>query len=144
MGKHTLLGVALLGILVVTQAAVAGNIECTNPSSVPAPTLLTGNLDVPAGDNCDLIGVTLIGNVTVEGSLTALLGTVIGGNIQPNVQGNQASSVSITLSGVTLTGNVNINGNATVEASFSAAGRSSGGTSRVSRLLALCSSIVPL
>jgi hypothetical protein len=99
MKKTTLVGVALLGILVGTQIAVAGNTECTGPLS---GVLITDDLDVPAvpaGKTCELSGVIVTGNVTVEGTFV----TFMGGNLQ----GNQTSG--ITLSGSTVIGNLQAN-----------------------------------
>lgn len=100
MKQLTLAGVALLGILVGTQIAVAGPTECKGTLS---GVLIAGDLDVPAGDKCELSGVIVTGNVTVEGTFVAVMG-VMGGNLQ----GNQTSG--ITLTGVTVVHDVNVQG----------------------------------
>jgi hypothetical protein len=114
MKKPTLAGVALLGILSVTQIAVAGNTECT---TLIGTTLLTGDVDVPSGAHCFLSGVTVVGNVNVEGSLIAEpstitgFGTIIGGNLQ----GNQGSNIQLI--GAIVTGNITVGGSLIAEPS---------------------------
>ena len=74
MKKLTML-CAALACVAAAPAFAAGSIKCTSQ----LPGYIAGNLDVPAGQVCNLYGQEVAGNVTVEGTLNSY-GTRFDGN----------------------------------------------------------------
>jgi hypothetical protein len=77
------IGFALFLALASAGPAFGASIKCTTsdtPTGSPFPWVIVGNLDVPAGQSCTLLGHEITGQVTVEGFLGSA-GTKFDGNV---------------------------------------------------------------
>ncbi len=88
MKRFARIMVAALGALLATASGALADITCTVANS-PLEGPVDGNVVVPAGNGCTLLGATVAGNVTVGGSLyidgrSIYPISTIAGNLQAN------------------------------------------------------------
>jgi hypothetical protein len=94
----SLLGTTAASAAANPNAGATGTTTCTADSQLPS--VITTNLNVPAGATCTLSGNEVKGNVSVQGSLTAF-GATFDRNV--SVTGGSFSGVNY---GVTIKGNL--------------------------------------
>jgi hypothetical protein len=98
--KRISLIAAVLGAIAFAFAGSA----VAAPTYVPctpdmAGTIVTKNIDVPAGTTCDLSWATINGNVKVEGTLTTYGVTTFNGNVTVTGGSYAASNWGVTING---------------------------------------------
>lgn len=100
--------------LSTTLAGAPGNITCSN-EQINATTI-HGNLSVPQGDWCDLVDVTVDGNVQLRGTAGVRIQSVtVNGNLQAQSTTGATDPLSANanvICGSTISGNLDVSGSA--------------------------------
>jgi|SRR5579871_5912123 len=98
--------ICLTGIALMAPQMAHATWLCSSSNNPIAGSTVSGNLEVKAGNSCDLNAVTVNGNVLADptSSLTLEGGTVINGNLSSKTVGVQISSSHISHHGLTRSG----------------------------------------